>query len=126
MLCLPWEHLGYRIGRIRVIFSLPGKAQEKVFGAGLTPQHLAYVEWYSSFQEPEHHHGLHKVTPLKDQEGGCICSIIPLANIRRSAHLFPKFGPIASQEWSSSNVLDLCDSFFVNTFTDQHFYRIIY
>jgi len=53
-----------------------------------------------------------------------ICSIIPLANICRSVHLFPKFGPFAPQEWTSSNVLDLCNTFFVNDFTDRHMYRI--
>ncbi|KAG6824807.1 hypothetical protein H0H92_005738, partial [Tricholoma furcatifolium] len=90
--------------------------KEILFGnnAAQVPTHLVYIEWFSEFREPEQHHGLHKVSPMKDPEGNRICSIIPLANIRRSVHLYPKFGPSAPQEWTSSTVLDLCSTFFVN------------
>ena len=89
------------------------------------PQHLAYVEWYSLLPDaPGLNHLLYKVLPLKEDDGTRVCSIIPLANIWRSVHLFPKFGPFAPQEWTSSNVLDLCNTFFVNDFTDRHMYRI--
>jgi hypothetical protein len=89
------------------------------------PQHLAYVEWYSPLpNNPERNHLLYKVSPQKEPDGSHICSIIPVANIRRSVHLFPKFGPFAPQEWTSNNVLDLCNTFFLNDFTDRHMYRI--
>jgi hypothetical protein len=40
--------------------------------------------------------------------------------IRRSVRLFkPKVGPIS---WRSSNVLDKCNTFYWNTFTDRHLY----
>ncbi|KAF8056055.1 hypothetical protein FPV67DRAFT_1566591 [Lyophyllum atratum] len=119
---------GHRIGRVRVVFSLPEKSHTVLFTNDdvVVPKHLAYVEWYSALRAPERHHGLHRISPLKDREGGRICSIIPLANIRRSIHLFPKFGRVAPAEWTSSNVLDMCSTFFVNTFTDRQLYRIIY
>jgi hypothetical protein len=92
----------------------------------LVPPHLAYVEWYTPFPDtPDHNHLLYKVSPLRDQNGGRICSVIPLMNIRRSIHLIPKFGPSAPREWTSSSVLDLCSSFYVNSFTDRHLYRIL-
>ena len=92
----------------------------------IIPQHLVYVEWYTPFQDsPKHNHLLYKISPLRDQTGGPICSVIPLANIRRSIHLIPRFGPSAPQEWTHSNVLDLCNTFFVNDFTDKHSYRIL-
>ena len=91
------------------------------------PRLLAYVEWYSTFKDhPENDTALYKITPLMDRNGGPICSVIPVANIRRSVHLLPKFGPVAPQEWKTSNVLDLCRIFFVNSFTDRHLYRILY
>jgi hypothetical protein len=122
--CFP----GYRIGRIRVIFSFPHSSISLLFDDGIeVPQHLAYVEWYSPFsQNPDPNHLLYKITPLKDRDGRCICSIIPVGNIKRSVHLLPKFGSAAPAEWTSSTVLDLCNDFYFNTFTDRHLYRIAY
>ena len=119
---------GYRIGRVRVVFSLPDNSLQKLFpttGKDI-PKHFVYVEWYMPFSEdPDPSTLLFKVSPLKDRAGGIICSIIPLANIRRSAHLIPKFGATAPQEWTSSTVLDLASVFFVNSFTDMNMYRIM-
>jgi len=90
------------------------------------PEHLVYVQWYTPFSDaPDSNNLMYKIRPLYDHSGGHICSIVPLANIRQSIHLFPKFGPIAPQEWASSNVLDQCQTFFVNNFTDWHAYRVI-
>ena len=118
--------VGYRIGRIRVVFSIPECFLHSMFIDGAEiPEHLAYVDWYSPLPDsPERNHLLYKVSPQKEPDGTNVCSIIPLANIRCSIHLFPKFGPFAPQEWTSSNVLDLCNTFFVNDFTDRHMYRI--
>lgn len=120
---------GYRVAHIRVIFLIPPKLIPIIFQNTNTiiPNHLAYVEWYSAFKDyPENESLLYKITPLKDSNDGRICSVVPVANIRRSVHLLPKFGPVAPQEWTSSNVLDLCNVFFVNCFTDRHLYRILY
>jgi hypothetical protein len=118
--------IGYRIGRVRVIFSLPGASHPILFpGVQDIPKHLAYIEWYTAFTDPDPDSFLYKISPLKDRAGGQVCSIIPLANIRRSVQLIPKFGAVAPQEWTSSTVLDLANTFFVNNFTDRHLYRII-
>ncbi|KAJ8468795.1 hypothetical protein ONZ45_g17114 [Pleurotus djamor] len=118
---------GYRIGRVRVIFTLPKASLDTLFEPGVeVPEHLAFVDWFSPFTHvPERNHGLYKVRPIKDAEGSSVSEVIPIANIRRSVHLFPRFGPFAPPEWTSNNVLDLCDTFFVNTFTDRHMYRIV-
>ena len=118
---------GYRIGRIRVVFSLPERSIPLLLpNINEVPKHFAYVEWYTTFTEdPEPDSLLFKVSPLKDATGGRICSIVPIANIRRSVQLLPKFGAVTPQEWTSSTVLDLANVFFVNSFTDVHSYRII-
>ena len=67
-----------------------------------------------------------EISSLKDKEGGVkICSVIPLRDIRRSVHLFPRFGRVAPADWTSNNVLDQCDIFYLNDFTDRHLFRII-
>ncbi|KAN0137729.1 hypothetical protein V8E53_004485 [Lactarius tabidus] len=115
---------GYHIGRIRVVFAIPSRYHHLLFDPGVTvPQHLAYVQWYSQLTEPEPNHRLFKIRPLKDLDGNWICSIIPVGNIRRSVHLIPKFGPVAPAEWTSSNVLDSCNVFYLNTFSDRHIFR---
>ena len=52
---------------------------------------MVYVEWYTAFtKDPNPHTLLFKVSPLKERDGGRICSIIPLANIQQSVHLMLK------------------------------------
>ena len=44
---------GYRVGRVRVVFSIPEKARNITFSRGVVvPQHLAYIEWYTHISNP--------------------------------------------------------------------------
>ncbi|KAJ7707896.1 hypothetical protein B0H16DRAFT_1746444 [Mycena metata] len=106
----------------RNIFSSTSAPSLSLFSRGINPpKHLAYVEWFSPFKDPEADHLMYKVNrSMKD--GYRHSSIIPVANIRRSVHLLPKFGPVAPADWKSSNVLDKCSHFFVNALTDRHIY----
>ncbi|KAF8986202.1 hypothetical protein BDQ17DRAFT_1492996 [Cyathus striatus] len=107
-----------KVGRIRVIFSISPHIKNIIFrDPENAPQHMAYVEWYNS------NNLMYKISKLQDQnEDPSTCEIIPVQNIQCSIHLFPRFGHYAPAEWSSSNVLDQCTSFFVNNFTDKHLY----
>ncbi|KAJ6598608.1 hypothetical protein B0H10DRAFT_2324126 [Mycena sp. CBHHK59/15] len=117
---------GYRVAQIRVVFSLPARQIRTLFSRGINPpKYLAYVEWFSPFRHPEPDHLMYKVNrSLKD--GDRLASIIPVANIRRSVHLLPKFGPVAAADRKSSNVLDKCPYFFVNSMTDRHIYATLF
>ncbi|KAF9456231.1 hypothetical protein BDZ94DRAFT_1178188 [Collybia nuda] len=68
---------------------------------------------------------MYKVSRCILDDGSYLASIIPVANIFQSVHLLPKFGPVAAHDWSSSNVLERCKTFFANSFTDKHLYRIL-
>lgn len=118
---------GFRICRVCVIFTIPPEARPIMIKKDvIIPEHLAYVEWYTPFTAvPEANHLMFKVVPATAGSGDYLSSIIPVANICRSIHLFPKFGPVAPQEWTSSSVLDHCKTFYVNSFTDKHLYRFL-
>jgi hypothetical protein len=115
-----------------VIFSLPPDSIKHLFPANSNkpiPQHLAYVEWFSTFSAaPQNIHQLYKIQQsysiYRDEEGNrkWLASIIDVNSIHHSIHLIPQFGPYAPREWTSFNVLDECRFFYVNCFTDRHTY----
>ena len=85
---------------------------------------MAYVEWFTAFTTPNPNHGMYKVSRAL-RNGERLCSIIPVSDFRRSIHLIPRFGKVASAHSTSSNVLEQCDSFYVNPFSDRHAYMTI-
>ncbi|KAH9060410.1 hypothetical protein EDB83DRAFT_2506630 [Lactarius deliciosus] len=62
------------------------------------PKYLAY---------PEHNSGLYKISRCFLPDGTKPASIIPVINIFRSVHLYPKFGRVVPASWTSSNVLEI-------------------
>ena len=106
---------GHRIGQVRVVFTLPGDVD------GVSTELLAYVEWFSRFTTSDRDHQMFKLNRSLE-DGERVSSIVPVSTIRRSAHLFPKFGPVVPDGWSSDNVLEKCTSFYLNPFTDRHMY----
>ena len=94
-------------------------------GAADPPTYLAYVEWFTPFTpSPDPLHGLYRVKKAL-QSGVRQAEIVSLHSIRRSVHVYPSFGHVVPSHWSSSNVLDNCDIFFVNSFTDRHVYGTV-
>ncbi|THU90526.1 hypothetical protein K435DRAFT_841439 [Dendrothele bispora CBS 962.96] len=116
-----------RIGRIRIILSLPESKLETLFGLQASPpKHLAYLEWFTKFStHPDPSSGLHRVkheTNLVAGNSSRAASIVPLEMIRRSVHLIPKWGGSVRADWTFENVLDECSVFYVNVFKDEHTY----
>ncbi|KAI0765857.1 hypothetical protein BD413DRAFT_606037 [Trametes elegans] len=119
---------GYHIGQVRLVFTIPEKAKASLFprlNAHDLPQHLAYIEWFApSTPAANPDHGLYKLS-RSVRRGSRLCSVIPITQIERSCHLFPDFGAVAPREWTSSNVLERCNSFYLNTFSDRYMYSLI-
>ena len=109
---------GYRVGQVRVIFTLPDSLDV------ISSERLAYIEWFSKFTAPDSNHRMFKLNRSLE-DGERIASIVPISSIRRSVHLFPKFGPSVPEGWSSDNVLEKCATFYLNPFTDRHMYFIL-
>ena len=89
------------------------------------PKYLVYIDWFTDFAAlPHPFTGLYIVrhSLLENQRRA---SVISLDHIHRSVHLIPKFGPRAPQQWDTDNVLEQCDTFYVNSFSDRHVYHTI-
>ncbi|TFK72412.1 hypothetical protein BDN72DRAFT_928579 [Pluteus cervinus] len=136
-------HRTFRIAQIRVVFTLPRRfikifmKNDREFNPEALvqdeddsdtndndgpPLHLAYVELFTKLPaNPEPHHGLYRVKrELKD--GARVTRIIPVSHILRSVQLFPRFKNSVPAAWSSSNVLDQCSEFFVNSLSDREIF----
>jgi len=109
---------GYRVGQVRVVFTLPDSVD------GVPSERLAYIEWFTKFTTPDNNHQMFRLN-RSVENGERVASIVPVSTIRRSAHLFPKFGSAVPEGWSSDNVLEECTSFYLNPFTDRHMYFIL-
>ena len=123
------EYIGvkeHRIARIKVIFALTKSIINATFTQNTAiPKYLAYIEWFSLFREnTEENHLLYKVHKITYQ-GKPVASIIPLYNIVRSIHLFPKFSVPIPEHWTSANVLDECETFYVNSFSDRYAFHTV-
>ena len=125
----PFASEGYRAGQVRVIFSLKKDVCARIFPAGFpVPDRLAYIEWFKPFAaRPERHHLMYKISRAY-RDATCRfreASVVPLATVKRSLHLYPVFGPVVPREWTSDNVLEQCNLFYVNPFTDNYTYNMI-
>lgn len=110
-----------------MIFTLPKRFVSIVFTHVPTlPQYFVYVEWFSLFQQSHTDHNMHKISRSMFTYGGQRASIVLLASIRRSIHLFPCFRDTVPREWASSTVLEKWDKFLVSSFYDRHAYGTIY
>ncbi len=117
------------VARVRVVFKIPERGTPHLFPAiapEKRPQYLAYVELFTPLNTKHPDHGLYKVSPAYTSDGKRLGLVVPIDDIVRSCHLIPDFGPVAPREWTSSNVLDRCTSFYLNAFADRNTYKLIY
>ncbi|KAI1784280.1 hypothetical protein LXA43DRAFT_976757 [Ganoderma leucocontextum] len=117
------------VARVRVVFKIPERGMTHLFpgiAPDKRPQHLAYVELFTPLNTKHPDHGLYKVSPAYTGDGKRLGLIVPIDDIVRSCHLIPDFGPVAPRDWTSSNVLDKCTAFYLNTFADRNTYKLIF
>ena len=89
-----------------MIFDLP-----PVYGTFTEP--LAYVEWFKPLRVPDPEHGMYKTSCSSHQHHRNV-SVIPISQVARSCHLIPVFGREINPRWTTSNVLEESNEFYVN------------
>ena len=119
-------YLGYRVGRLRLVFALPRSVSKELMPDVIAPGPLAYVKWYTPFKEPDRTHGMYKISRTRNARNEVIGDVIEVRNIRRSCHLIPACGSTVPRARTSSNVLDSCDDYWLNAFSDQHMYMCLF
>jgi Plavaka transposase len=115
-----------QIAQVRVVFKIPEKAVDLVFPSAdiSPPNHLAYVEWFTPIPAtPDRASHMYKISRMF--HGGMQrASIIPVEMILCSVHLFPWFGQNIPQNWDSYTVLEECQHFYINPFSNMNNYLI--
>ncbi|RPD60944.1 hypothetical protein L226DRAFT_545471 [Lentinus tigrinus ALCF2SS1-7] len=117
---------GYRVGCVRLIFQLPPEASQQYFPNSVPPGHLAYIEWYTAFTQPDPVHGMYRISRSRDRNRSLRASVVEVRHIRRGCHLYPVSGAVIDRSWTSSTVLDECEHFWVSPFSDMHMYMSLF
>jgi hypothetical protein len=120
---------GTRVGRVRVIFTLPEEVQS-ITGARPAPRNwpkepLVYIEWYSKLEKAANSRNgmMYLIKKDNDKVQG---TILRLSNIRQSCMLFPTFPSSVPAHWKTDNILDSASSFYINNWLSKYSYQTIW
>ena len=71
---------------------------------------------------------MYKVSRSFAADGAREGDIVAVSRIQRSVHLIPMFGEKErnNKDWTSANVLDKCDEFYLNDFKDRSTHFCLY
>ena len=111
--------LGYCVAQLRAIFTLSPhlKTYQKP---------VAYIKYFLPFTRQHHGSNLSAVKQSYKANNNCEAAVISLDSIRCSCHLIPNFGSKAraNAEWTSDNILEECNSFFLNPYISREFFQM--
>ncbi|KAF8197216.1 hypothetical protein K438DRAFT_1585219 [Mycena galopus ATCC 62051] len=101
---------GLRVAQIRAIFQLPPQY-------GTYPHPLAYVEWFTSFNQPDKISGLYSIQrSSRSQRRNS--AVVSVEHFVRACHLMGKSGRKIDRTWTTDNVLDKATHFYFNPYID--------
>jgi hypothetical protein len=72
---------------------------------------------------------MYKIKRSLSTDGTALGAIIPLANIRQSCMLIPRFsvdGSESENRWRAANVLDEAETFYINNWLNSYTYQTIW
>jgi len=101
--------LGVRVAQVHIIFTLPHQ-----FQVGMYSRALAYTKWFTPLREPDLSSGLHQVSRSTCQLHRN-AAVIHIDEVVCPCHLIPKMGPSVDPGWTSVNVYEMENDFYLNT-----------
>lgn len=108
---------GITVVQIWVIFKVPKQLSHY-------PHPLIYVEFFSGSQVLAANTKMYQVHCAY----WCGCkkaAVIWLDHIQSGYHLIPKFGTEIDSIWTSQNIWEKCNNFYVNTYLSPHFFQVL-
>src|ERR1700733_9757889 len=107
---------GLRVARVRAIFNLPPQF-------GQLPHPLAYVEWFTALGQLDRVTGMYSI-----RHSTCHhrpnAEIIAVDRIVPSAHLMGKSGREINCNWTTSNILQKAEVFWVNPYINTDMFVV--
>jgi hypothetical protein len=116
--------LGYRVAQLRLIFQLEVDQKHPLFN-----RPLAYVHLFTLTSTACPNSQLYKVSKEECGTGRNrrpLGVVVELTSIARAIHLIPHYGSAVHERLNSQNSLDLCQTFWVNSFLDKETYQAVY
>ena len=116
--------LGYQVAQLCLLFQLEVDQKHP-----LSNRPLAYVHLFmlTSMACPNSH--LYKVSKEECSRGRNwqpLGVVVELTSIAWAIHLIPHYGPAIHECLNSKNSLNLCHTFWVNSFLDKETYQAVY
>lgn len=108
---------GITVVQIQVIFKVPRQL-------GHYPHPLVYVEFFFGSQVLTANTKMYQVHHAY-RGGHKKAAVIQLDCIQSGCHLIPKFGTEIDSTWTSENIWEKCDNFYVNTYLTPHFFQVL-
>ncbi|KAJ7155306.1 hypothetical protein C8R46DRAFT_1296802, partial [Mycena filopes] len=99
---------GLRPAQVRVIFTLPPQF-------GTFPHPLVYIEWFTPLNSPDPISGMY-TTRRSARVRRRNAAVVSVEDLVRGCHLMGKCGLKIDRKWTSDNVLDTADTFYVNPY----------
>jgi hypothetical protein len=126
--------IGYRVAQARVFFKLylpPGPhagVQTHRKNAKLEPRTitLAYVQYFTTPTRPEPEILMYRVSREDLRQNPRRGTIIPIDSISRFIQLVPRFDGWASNELTPETSMEICRSYYVNSFATHQIYQSVY
>lgn len=119
---------GLRIGRAKVIFKLPQAYLDARSEA--TAEVLVFVEWFTvASQDPNPNSKMYRIKKERyiNHPFHVNGEVVKLSSIKNSIQLIPAFPKDeVDQAWTSNNVLDVCNEFYINNWSSIRAYQSIY
>jgi hypothetical protein len=113
---------GYRVAQVKLIFRLNVPPSSPFF---MVPLLLVY--WFTHpLPRPEKDVKMYQLKRRFTSDGRPLASIVEMGSVARFVQLIPRLGRKVHPDLTKDNVMDRCNTFLLNSFTDKEIYQAVW